>query len=98
MELTVINEQEMTITMVQISRRKKSYLFRLCKTAIFLHVDFIDEKERVLTIFPLEGRFALLEPKTSEESYYIRDMTLDEINAFKYLEDNYITMIKSPLM
>ncbi|SFJ06274.1 hypothetical protein SAMN04488574_10663 [Bacillus sp. 71mf] len=29
---------------------------------------------------------------------YIRDMTEDEINTFKYLADNYITINKSPFM
>lgn len=44
----------------------------------------------------------LLEPYTYEQSIYVREMTKEEITAFKYLEGTFsrdlINKVKSPLM
>ncbi|MFF1992823.1 hypothetical protein ACFVWC_16405 [Bacillus mycoides] len=52
MELLVLDKQEMIVSMVQVSQNEKSYRFYLCKTEEFLQVNYIDEEERRLSMFP----------------------------------------------
>ncbi|MFJ8529986.1 hypothetical protein [Bacillus sp. NPDC094106] len=53
MELTVLDEQEVTVTIVEISQCEKKYHFRLCKNNEFLQVNFVDDKDRFLSMLPV---------------------------------------------
>ncbi|PEB56261.1 hypothetical protein CON65_16010 [Bacillus pseudomycoides] len=53
MELTVLSEQEVTVIAVEVSHYENKYHFRLYKNNEFLQVNFVDEKNRLLSMLPV---------------------------------------------
>ncbi|MFJ8526852.1 hypothetical protein [Bacillus sp. NPDC094106] len=53
MELTILSEQEVTVTIVEISQCEKKYYFRLYKNNEFFQVKFVDDKDKLLSMLPV---------------------------------------------
>lgn len=52
-ELTVLSEQEVTVIAVEISHYENKYHFRLYKHKEILQVNFVDDKDRILSMLPV---------------------------------------------
>ena len=61
-----------------------------------------EDKVNFRRVYRNMSGLVLIEPLTREESIYVREMTKEEVVAFRYLEDTFsrdsMKKVKSPLM
>jgi len=61
-----------------------------------------EDKVNFRRVYRNMSGLVLLEPLTHEESIYVREMTKEEVAAFRYLEDTFsrdlMNKVESPLM